>query len=110
MGDLFALCTPLGNTSRSCSAAFTDFFLDLTFIGTDPAHARRGAATWMVRWGMEQAIKNNSLAYLESTIEAAPFYEKTGFTATANISLVLEGTAEKEGSEIYREIVFIFRP
>ncbi|KAI1097439.1 putative GNAT family acetyltransferase [Jackrogersella minutella] len=44
----------------------------LTFIGTDPAYERRGAATKMVRWGIEKCKKENVPAYLESTLEAAP--------------------------------------
>ncbi|KAI0425127.1 putative GNAT family acetyltransferase [Xylaria sp. FL1042] len=81
----------------------------LTFMGTDPAHERRGAASMMVRWGIEQCNKDGILGYLESTLDAAPFYEKMGFVAFGKISLryLVEVQCQQE---LYEEIAFVHRP
>ncbi|KAI0521227.1 putative GNAT family acetyltransferase [Xylaria bambusicola] len=81
----------------------------LTFMGTDPAYERRGAASMMVNWGLEQCNKGGVPGYLESTLEAAPFYEKMGFAASGKISMryLIEG---QEQSAIYEEIAFVYRP
>ncbi|KAF2475795.1 uncharacterized protein BDR25DRAFT_339793 [Lindgomyces ingoldianus] len=80
----------------------------LNFMGTDPVHERRGAASMMLRWGLEQCRKHNAPAYLESTIEAAPFYEKNGFIAIETLSLKLQ---DSYGCvETYKEIGFLYRP
>ncbi|CAD6578678.1 MAG: hypothetical protein ASARMPREDX12_008937 [Alectoria sarmentosa] len=80
----------------------------LTFIGTDPRHERRGAASLLLQWGLERCVRDNVLAYLESTVDAGPLYERHGFASAENISMVLEG---KEGeSVLYEEVCFIFRP
>ena len=53
-------------------------------------------------------MRDNVLAYLESTVDAGPLYERHGFASAENISMVLEG---KEGeSVLYEEVCFIFRP
>ncbi|KAI1290715.1 putative GNAT family acetyltransferase [Xylaria venustula] len=81
----------------------------LTFMGTDPAHKRRGAASMMVRWGLEQCDKDGVPGYLESTLDAAPFYEKMGFTASRRISL--QYLVDDRGQdELYEEIAFVYRP
>ncbi|KAI1651643.1 putative GNAT family acetyltransferase [Daldinia loculata] len=59
----------------------------LLFMGTDPAYQRRGAATMMVRWGIEHSRKDGAPAYLESTLEAASFYRNLGFVDVDRISL-----------------------
>ncbi|RWA07071.1 hypothetical protein EKO27_g8039 [Xylaria grammica] len=81
--------------------------LGLTFMGTDPAHKRKGAASMMVRWGLDQCEKDGVQGYLESTLDAAPFYEKMGFAAFKNISLryQVEGY---DKYEIYEEIAFLY--
>ncbi|KAI8957295.1 putative GNAT family acetyltransferase [Daldinia sp. FL1419] len=79
----------------------------LTFMGTDPAYQRRGAATMMVRWGMEHSRKNHTPAYLESTLEAASFYRNLGFIDVEKISLQypVDGS---ETHNIYEEISFLY--
>ncbi|OTA55559.1 putative GNAT family acetyltransferase [Hypoxylon sp. EC38] len=79
----------------------------LTFIGTDPDYERRGAATMMVRWGMNQCKKNCVPAYLESTLEAASFYRKLGFEAVEKISLQYE-SGNSNISQVYEEICFVY--
>ncbi|TGJ81101.1 hypothetical protein E0Z10_g7670 [Xylaria hypoxylon] len=81
--------------------------LGLTFMGTDPAHERKGAASMMVRWGLDQCKKDGMPGYLESTLDAARFYEKMGFAAFRTISLryLVEGHDEYE---VYKEIAFLY--
>ncbi|KAI2611897.1 putative GNAT family acetyltransferase [Hypoxylon sp. NC1633] len=79
----------------------------LTFMGTDPAYERRGAATMMVRWGMERGRKERVPTYLESTLEAAPFYRKHGFVDVERFSLEYQVLGHGP-SEIYEEISFIY--
>ena len=82
--------------------------LGLTFIGTDPLHERRGAASLLLQWGLRQSKQDNVPAYLESTVDAGSLYERHGFASAENISMVLAG---REGeSVIYEEVCFIFRP
>ncbi|KAI0908735.1 putative GNAT family acetyltransferase [Ustulina deusta] len=78
----------------------------LTFMGTDPAHERRGAASMMVRWGLGQCSKDGVPGYLESTLDAAPFYEKMGFTAFGKISLRYPIESQNQ-YEVYEEIAFV---
>jgi len=76
----------------------------LTFIGTDPLHERRGAATSLIRWGLDRCAKNKIPAYLESTLSAAPIYEKLGFKTAERLSIVLEGPV------IYEEACCLYEP
>ena len=78
--------------------------LGLTFIGTDPQYERRGAATSLIKWGLERCGKSNVPAYLESTPNAVPLYERLGFKTTDRLSIVLEG------SVLYEETCCIFEP
>ncbi|KAI1774843.1 putative GNAT family acetyltransferase [Hypoxylon cercidicola] len=80
----------------------------LTFIGTDPAYERRGAATMMVRWGIDQSKNDRVPAYLESTVEAAPFYRKLGFVEVEKLSLTYEDTGTNAG-KVYEEIGFVYK-
>ncbi|KAI0454715.1 putative GNAT family acetyltransferase [Xylaria acuta] len=81
----------------------------LTFMGTDPSHERRGAASMMVRWGLEQCRKDNIPGYLESTLDAAPFYGKMGFTKSRRISL--EYVVEDQNQyKVYEELAFVYHP
>ena len=82
--------------------------IGLSFIATDPAHERRGAASLLLQWGLEQSQQNNIPAYLESTVDAGPLYERKGFVPVETISMVLEGKGGE--SMVYEEVCFIFRP
>ena len=55
-------------------------------------------------------MKDNVPAYLESTIDAAPLYEKTGFKAAEKLSMILEGMSINGAPVVYEETCFIFRP
>ncbi|KAK8848857.1 GNAT family acetyltransferase [Apiospora arundinis] len=81
----------------------------LSFIGTDHTFGIRGAGRMLLQWGIQQCNANKAPLYLESTVEAAPFYEKHGLVAGETISIpvrVDSGTEEK----IYKEIVHTYFP
>ncbi|KAI1375400.1 putative GNAT family acetyltransferase [Hypoxylon crocopeplum] len=77
----------------------------LTFIGTDPSHERRGAGSLLVGWGMERSRADHAPIYLESTLEAAPFYRHLGFAAGETVSLQLSNIHSYVDG-LYEEIVF----
>ncbi|KAI0550666.1 putative GNAT family acetyltransferase [Xylaria curta] len=81
----------------------------LTFMGTDPSHEKRGAASMMVRWGLEQCKKDNVPGYLESTLNAAPFYHKMGFTKSRQISMRYR-IEDRDRDEVYEELAFVYHP
>ncbi|KAI0401873.1 putative GNAT family acetyltransferase [Xylaria palmicola] len=81
----------------------------LTFMGTDPIYERRGAAAMMVRWGLEKCRRDNVPGYLESTLDAAPFYEKMDFAKLGPISLRYQLQDKgRNKDEVYEEIAFVF--
>ena len=84
--------------------------LGLSFIGTDPHHECRGAASLLLQWGLEHCKKDEVPAYLESTIDAGSLYQKHGFEAAETLSILLDSTAKDIAPVIYREICFVFRP
>ncbi|KAK8022195.1 hypothetical protein PG993_012962 [Apiospora rasikravindrae] len=81
----------------------------LSFIGTDTDFGHRGAGRLLVQWGIQQSNASGVPLYLESTVEAAPFYEKIGFTAGETISLPIRADGGAE-TQIYEEIVFTYCP
>lgn len=100
-------------------------FSGLAFIATDPPYSRLGAASLLMKWGLERSRRDEIPAYLESTLEALPFYLKLGFTEAERIRMVLpagkggkggmEGNGEgKEGvreeEDVYEEVCLIFKP
>lgn len=82
----------------------------LTFIGTDPLHERRGAASLLLQWGLRHCKQDNVPAYLESTVDAGPLYERHGFARAETISMALQGRDDGSESVLYEEVCFIFRP
>lgn len=85
-------------------------WLGLTFIGTDPEHERRGAASLLARWGLERSMSENVPIALESTMDAVPFYERLGFRPEAHISMPLHGLGKDGESVLYEEVCLVFRP
>lgn len=83
---------------------------DLSFVATDPRHQRLGAGSMLVNWGLERCKRENAVALLESTMEAAPFYEKLGFCAEETISMRLDEVGEGGRGEDYEEVCFAFWP
>lgn len=82
---------------------------DLTFLATDPEHERRGAATLLVKWGVEQAINEGIPAYLESTADAEKVYERQGFRPVDKVSMVLKALRGGEDA-VYEETCYLFKP
>ena len=80
------------------------FYPGLTFIGTDPQHERRGAATALIQWGLDRCCESGAPAYLESTLDAVSLYERLGFKIMQRVSIVLEGAGS------YEEAICIFEP
>ncbi|PGH26821.1 hypothetical protein AJ80_01398 [Polytolypa hystricis UAMH7299] len=76
----------------------------LSFMGTDPKHERRGAASLLLKWGIERSNAENVPIALEGTKNAALFYEHHGFKAEKHISIVLNGFRN------YEETCYVFRP
>ncbi|KAK3687879.1 putative GNAT family acetyltransferase [Podospora appendiculata] len=82
----------------------------LSFIGTDPQHQRRGAASLLVGWAVKRCKEENVPAYLESTGDALRLYESFGFTVERTIEMELEGMGPHGSSVVYEEMCFLFRP
>lgn len=61
----------------------------------------------LVQWGIQQSKAIGLPLYLESTVEAAPFYKKNGFTARESILLpiCMDGGLK---TQTYEEIVFTY--
>lgn len=66
----------------------------------------------MVAWGIERCKEEGVCAYLESTIEAVPFYKRLGFEPVIEISLDISGRLCEEGAvgQEYNEVGMIYRP
>ena len=77
---------------------------DLTYIGTHPQYERRGSATALIEWALERCCESGAPAYLESTLDAVPLYERLGFKVMQRVSMVLEGTGS------YEEAFCVFEP
>ncbi|KAI1177128.1 putative GNAT family acetyltransferase [Nemania sp. FL0916] len=76
----------------------------LSYIGTDPSYGRRGAGQLLVQWGIQQSDASGLPCYLESTVDAAPFYRKNGFTIGETISLPIRVDGGTE-TQTYEEVV-----
>ena len=64
----------------------------------------------LLQWGLQRAMKDNVLAYLKGTIDAAPLYEKKDFKAAEKLSMILERMTEDGAPVVYEETCLIFRP
>lgn len=79
----------------------------LSFLGTDPAHERRGAASLLLKWGLDRCTRDGVSAYLEGTVDAGPLYYRHGFKAAGNISMTLKQIGNPV---IYEETCFLYTP
>lgn len=50
----------------------------LGMIVTSPDYRRRGAASLLLQWGLDQADEQGVEIYLESSVAGRPLYEKFG--------------------------------
>jgi GNAT superfamily N-acetyltransferase len=74
---LMALLTPMRDAQREIMGSRPYFMLNT--LCTDPQHQKRGAASIMLKWGMEKADELDLETYLDSSQVARPIYEKLGF-------------------------------
>ncbi|KAK5173335.1 uncharacterized protein LTR77_002016 [Saxophila tyrrhenica] len=63
----------------------------LMFLATDKAWRRKGAATAIVRWGLDRCRELNVPAFLEASDEGAPVYERLGFEVVDEVVMEIEG-------------------
>jgi predicted N-acetyltransferase YhbS len=64
----------------------------------------------MVRWALDQCEAEGYPAYVESTVESLPFYEKLGFKVAGRISMDLREVAHEDTADLYKEVGCIYTP
>jgi GNAT superfamily N-acetyltransferase len=79
------------------------------YIATDPAYAGRGAASKLIEWGLKKSLREGKIVYLESTVEAAPMYEKKGFVPVDILMMDLP-RARGRLTGVYIEICYVYVP
>ncbi|KAH7074593.1 acyl-CoA N-acyltransferase [Paraphoma chrysanthemicola] len=83
---------------------------ELTYLAVDAAYARRGVGTSMVTWALDRCEGEGYTAYVESTVEALPFYEKLGFKEAGRISMDLGKATSGKHAGFYEEVGCIYIP
>lgn len=89
---------------RSFESVLSKNLSGISFIATLPGYEKQGAASALIKWGIDKCTRDGIPIYLESTLNAALLYEKLGFKAMDKISLPLDGT------RTYEEIGFLYEP
>jgi predicted N-acetyltransferase YhbS len=84
--------------------------LDLAVLATDPEYEHQGAASMLLQWGIDRCIRQRVPAYLESTVEAAPLYERHGFKPEGSFTMTFPLKSKTDGLCVYSETCFLFRP
>jgi hypothetical protein len=64
----------------------------------------------LVEWALDLCEADGHPAYVESTVEAVPFYEKMGFNVSGTIGLDLATVTDDAGAGVYEEVGCIYRP
>ena len=65
---------------ESVDIIFVDaHYIVLDFLATLPQYQRRGAASMLLRWGMEQAAERGVGIFLEATMDGYQLYRKCGW-------------------------------
>ena len=59
-------------------------------LATLPEHRDRGAASLLIRWGLDQADRDGLEAYVEASLMEAPIYERFGWRTSGEV-VTLEG-------------------
>lgn len=80
---LMALLTPLREAQASIMGSKP--YLMLNTLATHPDHHKRGAATMLLKWGLERADELGLDMYLDTSRVARPIYEKYGFELVKGI-------------------------
>jgi GNAT superfamily N-acetyltransferase len=76
-------------------------------LHTDPKYQRQGAASALMKWGLETADKMGLPVYLESSPDAHGFYQKHGFRDIGTFPLDL---SQYGGSHLHTTPLMIRRP
>jgi predicted N-acetyltransferase YhbS len=82
----------------------------LAVLATDPENEHQGAASMLLQWGIDLSIKEGVPAYLESTVEAAPLYERHGFKPEGSFSMTFTLRGQPDRPVVYSETCFVLRP
>lgn len=59
-------------------------------LATLPEHQDRGAASLLIRWGLDRADRDGLEAYVEASLAGAPVYEHFGWRTSGRV-VTLEG-------------------
>ncbi|KAI9668291.1 MAG: hypothetical protein M1821_001111 [Bathelium mastoideum] len=82
-------------------------YIYLRGLAAKPAHHRKGAASMLLKWGIERSDGAGLPIYLESSKKGKPVYEKFGF----EILRVLEIDLEKYGGNgVHRQWIMFRKP
>ena len=72
---------------RFAEARPTEPHYYLTLLGTDPAHAGRGAGQRLLSANLDQVDAEGAAAYLEASDDLVPLYERFGFRVSTRFAL-----------------------
>lgn len=64
----------------------------------------------LVQWALDLCEAHGYPAYVESTVEAVPFYEKMGFKIAGRIRLDLGRVTDDADAGLYEEVGCIYSP
>ena len=59
-------------------------------LATLPEHRDRGAASLLIRWGLDGADRDGLEAYVEASLAQSAFYEQFGWRTSGSV-VTLEG-------------------
>ncbi|KAK1989078.1 hypothetical protein LZ30DRAFT_354222 [Colletotrichum cereale] len=83
-------------------------FLHLTFLCTDSRFRGRGVGTALMRAATEVARAEGLTVFLESTMDAVPFYEKLGFVQIGGFQMSIPlGSLPNQEEGVYEEACMI---
>jgi hypothetical protein len=64
----------------------------------------------MVKWALDKCEAEGRPAFVTSTVEALPFYEKLGFEVAGRISMELGEVSKCKATGLYEEIICVYTP
>jgi GNAT superfamily N-acetyltransferase len=72
----------------------------LEFLATLPEYQGQGVGKTLLRWGMEQADKQQKRIYLEGTTEGLPLYVKSGWATLEKVGIDYRQWGGEGGQEL----------
>lgn len=69
--------------------------LNLMILATHPEYRRMGAASMLMKWGLDRAAEDGAALTLFSSPMGLPLYTKLGFDSLTVIEIRVEGEKEK---------------